>query len=641
MGISPDAISSIVGMLGGVAGGIGSAQQQKWINDFAINLLNRNDQAYNQGWNQWQQQLGPQLNGSQMAGAGAHSRIFDDGGVGGNYNAMLNNLWQTPENSQYSAQRTMKDYGGALSNDQFASSQQGLSNLAGASGRLGGIGDLATQAFQNGGWTPQRQSYLNSMTPLMEGMSPSQKQQLLSGMGLMQNGGANSTSQKYMDRGGEAVDMGGNTPWLEGLIQNVAGIGEKQGRTQYTDSGQASGQKYVDSGGYDPAIQQLMSQGMNLLSSGGRTPQLDQGSSMALEGMGTGGQTATTRAMTGQGLDYFGREALMSPEEAESFAADTSGRASKGAFEAMMRQAKNRGGGAGANVAAGNANGVMADFADQIAENKAKSIQDALLNRQSLGLQQNALGLEGAKGGQSQESDRLGMFGSLLGKFEDTAAQRMGVGANVAGSAANTAANKMGTGASLLNAQGQLETQRYLQALGLVPTAQNSATNRAGTIGGLGMQADSNNNQRLNTGANLLQGYTGSQQNAGNSMNQFIGNQDQYQQMLAALGINASNSQGSLLNNLGQNELASLNGGTNRANVYGNQVNNQMNNTQAYNNMNAGVLNNSWNSQNELLNQAQKWGLQGLSNLGLGAAPKPGGNASVWSSALGGLAGGK
>jgi hypothetical protein len=636
-----DPFSSISALAGGVLGALGSvgaAQQQRWQNDFAINLLNRNDAAYNRGYEDWLRMSRPMLDGTQLAGGNAQSRIFDPGSAGGNLNFGLTDMWN--QSSPYNPGNIMSTYGGQYNTPTTEGAQWGLGQLGGMDGRTAGVGDLAATGFAGGGWTPQRQQFLDQLGPLMQGMSPSQQAQLMSGLGLMQNDGSNQETTNYRQRGSDAVSQGGETPWLSGLIENVAGIGRNQGATEFTQGGQQAGMNLVNSGGYDPRIDQLMGSGMNILQSGGRTPQLDQGSSMALQGMGTGGQTAATRGLVNRGLDLFNRESLMTPEQAMSFAADESATGSKNAFEAVMRRAQARGGGAGANVAAGNATGVMADFADEAAENRSQAIRDALIRQQELGLRQAQMGLQGADAGQGQESSRLGMFGNLLNDFEGTASSRLGVGANVAGQAANTAANRLATGFQGMGNAGELEARRYLEALGLVPTAQNSATSRAGTIGGLGLTADQNDISRMQLGGNLLQGYTSGQQNALNGLNSFIGNQDQYALGLGGLANSSTNSQANILNQLFGNEQAAANTGLNRANTYSGMTNNMFQNAQAGNNANSNLLQGSWAPQVSLAGQGGEFGLQGLRNLGLNSAPTGGGSTSVWSNMAGGFANG-
>ncbi len=638
--ISGAVLKPIIGGIGGAIGGIGEAQQQRWENDFAINLLNHLKETQGAGYEDWLKQMTPLMFGAQNAGAGSQSRLFDDGSVGGNYNSVLNNMWTNPGDSQYSAQRILGDYGGALSNDMMNNAQGSMYGMGGAGGRTDTIGNTANQVFQNGGWTPQRQQFLDQLSPLLEGKSQSQQQQLLSGMGLLQSNGANKETTNYLQRGNDVMNQGGSTPWLEGLIQNVAGIAGNQGQNAASKFGTSAGQNIIGSGGYDPQISNLLSSATNVFNSGGRTPQIDAGSNSALQGLASGGRTNLTQGLGNTGLDLFNREALMSDPQAASFAMDTAGTATKNAYEALQRQAQARGGGPGNVVAAGNSTGAMADFADKLAENQAQGLRDTMQKQQELKLQQRGLGAQTATGAQGLETSRYGTFADLLGGMENAATGKMNSGANMASSALGTAADRLGTGFSGMNQSQQLETQRLMEALGLVPTAQNSATSRAGTMGGLGLTADSNNINRLNTGANLLQNFTGGQQNAANSLNSFIGNQDQYQNLMAQLGLSAGSQQAGIMNNLSQNELAALKAGLDKANMFGGLVNNQMQNSQAYNNMNSNLLQGSWNPLTALSGQSNDYAKTALSGLSLGNAPTAGKNASVFSSMGSGIANG-
>lgn len=574
-------LSNLLGVGAGIYGGLRQDQNARWSNDFLINLLNRQDGAYNFGRDQWGNLLN-QAQGAILPGqTGAQGNLFGDGSTGANYSFLLNNLLNTPENSQYSAQRIMQDYGGPFGTTNSGRAQGDLFNLGSDGSRAAGIADLASSGFANGGWTPQRQEILDNLGPLMQGMTPAQQQTLMSGLGLMQNNGSTARNDGIMDRGAEAIQFGGSTPWLEGLIENVGGIAQNQGQTAGT--------------------QGVQNAAMNLLQTGGTNPFLNAGSSVGLQGLGTGGRTGVTEGLASRGLDLFNRESLLTPEQAMSFAADTSGTATQQAYEAIQRRAQARGGGPGAVVAAGNATGAMADFADDAARNKAEAIRNALLGQQTLGLQQAGMGANAAEAAQGAENSRLGVFGSLLGNTQGTAAQNLS------------------TGFGALNNAQELETQRYLQALGLVPAAQGQATSRAGTIGGLGLQADQNNTGRMNLGGNLLQNFTGSQQNGVNAMNQFTGQQDQYQQMLAQLGLSGTNTQAGIMQNFYGNELASANQGNQRANLFGNLVNNQFGNIQGNLNQNSGLLQGSWSPLTGLAQQGQNWGITGLNNLNLGS----------------------
>jgi hypothetical protein len=600
-GVNPlAAIQAGLGAVGGIFGGIGSAQQQKWENDFAINLLNRNDGAYNRSYEDWLRQMTPLMFGAQGAGANAQANMQDPNSAGANLAFAQRDMWN--QSSPYNANNIMSQFGQQYNTPTTEGAQWNLGQLGGQDGRSQSIGQTAAQGFQGGGWTPQRQQYLDALAPLMQGQTPAQQQALMSGLGLMQNNGSTGRNDIMMDRGVDAVQYGGSTPWLEGLIENLGGVASQNGQTKFTQNGLNQAGNIINSGGYDPQISDLLGSANSMFKSGGRTPNIDAGSNTA--------------------LSLFNKEALMSPEQAASFATDNAGQASKKAYEAVQRHALARGGGPGSVVAAGNSTGASADFADQAAAAKSAALADAMKTQQGLQLQQR------------------GMGGDVLGSLENAATGKMNSAAGMAGSALGTAANRLGTGFSGTSSLSQAETQRLMEALGMVSGAQNSATSRAGTLGNLGLQADQNNNQRLGLGAGMLQNNTANSQGFLNGLNSMMDSQGQYALGLGGLGNTSAQTQASILNSLFGNEQTAANTGLSRAGMFGGLANNQFQNGQAGFNAQSNLLQGSWNPLTSLAGQSMDLSRQGLSNLGLSAAPTAGNNSSVWSSALGGLAGG-
>lgn len=606
-------IASILGSLfGGKKQNNTVSNEQKMLQD----LFGKGQGAYDFGRENWLSQMAPVRDGAQLAGAGSQARIFEDGTAGGNLNYALTDMFN--QSSNFNPMNIMQMFGGQYNTPTTEGAQWNLNNLGNNDSRIAGVGNTAAQGFAGGGWTPQRQQFLDQNNPLQGGNSEAQRWMLEQGKSMLANGGNTGFTQGLQDRAGEAVKYGGYTPELNGLVQNLAGIAGKGGATNYTQSGIGSAGNIIGQGGYDPAINSLLGSANSMFQSGGRTPQINAGSNTALQGLAGGGRTDVSNGMADVGLDLLGREALMSPQQAASFAMDTSGAASKNAFEAAQRHAQARGGGPGNVVAAGNSTGAMADFADKIAENQAGSLRDAMLNQQNLQLQQRGLGGQMASGAGGLENNRMGMFGDLLGSMENAATGKMNSAAGMAGSALGTAANRLGTGFSGLSSMGNLESDRLLQALGMVTGAQNSATNRAGTLGQLGLGADQNNIGRMGQGMGAMQGYTKSQQDALNSLSQLIGNQDQYALGLGNLSNSSSTSQANILNALFGNEQVAAQNGLARAGQYGQLTNNMFNNAQSGNNTMAGLLQGSWSPLTNLAGQGAQFGLQGLQNISPG-----------------------
>ena len=599
------AISALASSIGGLFGGRQQQRQINWQNDAFINLLNRLDEYAGYGRDSWQNMAMPALlNAIFPSHAEGSAILTQDGQLGRDLNFLLRNSI-TDQSSPFSPTNIFNQYARPYENDIMGRVTGDMYNLANPDGgRLGSLGDLASQVFAGGGWTPARQNFLETINPLLSGANPQMGAMSDVGSEILRTRGGNQFSLGNMDMANQVLRQNGQTDWLNGLVQNLAGIAEQGGATPFTRGGQGFAG--------------------NILSSDGRTPFSGAGALAGLQGIATGGQSGVNNALADRGLELFDREPLISPQQALSFAADSAGTANNRAFEAVMRRAQARGGGPGNVVAAGAANSGMGEFADTAARNTAEAMRNALTQQQELGLRQQGIGAEALASAGGQQNQRLGTYADLLSAME------------------GQSTNRLGLGFSGLGQLGGLENQRLLGALGMVPDAQNSATQRASVYGGLGNSADSNNIQRLLAGGGFLQNFTGNQLAALNALNNQIANQDQYTLGAGGLANNISNSQSNIFNQMFQNQLGSQQAGLNAGNLFGNLAQNMFGNAQNNLNMwNQNVMN-SWNPLLGLAGQAQNWGLTALAGLGVGNAPRglPDGYGGGIGPAVGGIIGG-
>ncbi len=602
------AIAGIASGLGGLIGGNRDNQRYKWDQGAFVNLLNRLDEAYNYGRSTWQDALLPGALGAIWPTQANGSAILtEDGQLGGDLNFLLRNAI-TNQESPYSPTNILSQWGRPYENGRMGIFTGDAYNLFNPNGsQMDAIRQLSGQAFQGGGWTPARQSFLETINPLLSGQNPQMGEMSNVGGEILRNRGGNQFTLGIMDMANQVLRQGGETDWLRGLIQNAAGIAEQGGATPFTRGGQ----------GFAGSI----------LQQDGRTPFSGAGALAGLQGVLGGGNSAVNNTLADRGLELLDREPLISPQQALSFAADQAGTDTQRAFQAAQSRALARGGGPGSVVAAGQANAGMGEFADAAARNKAEAMREALIRQQELGLRQQGLGAETLQAAGGQQNQLLGTYSDLLSAME------------------GQSTNRLGLGFSGLGQLGGLENQRLLGALGLVPDAQNSANQRASIFGNLGLGSDSQNIQRLGIGGNFLNNFTQNQLSALQALTGHSSAQDQYTLGMGGLFNNLGNSQANVLNQLYQNELNSMNAGLNRANLAGNLWQNTIGNAQNNLNMWNNNVMNSWNPLVSLAGQGQNWGLTALGGLGLGGAPNlrgqqgGGGFGGALGSLIGGLGG--
>lgn len=502
-------------LLNSLIGGIGKQNEAEWNQAFLINLFNQAEAAKQYGQDMSQRNADPARQWAlDLFGGGLGNAMVNMPGGMWDYS---NYLGGTPDRPGGYMQDIFRDAGGLYTTPEMDAINQGLLGLGGQQTGAGSRGALADQVFAGGGWTPQYQQLFDSMGPMMAGRANNNQLALGDvGSNLIGQRGQTAYTQGFQDRAMDALNAGGQNPWLTNALNQASGTLNNQGQTAGT--------------------QALTGAGMGILQSGGETPFTQAGQML--------------------GLDYAGREALMTPEALMNMARDSASDAIRSQAKKAYRDAANRGSGAGAVTTSGIENQMRADFGDQAAALEAASVRDALMQRQALGLQQNQMGA------------------GLLGQQGNLAQGRFGIGANLAGQGQQIAAGREG------------------QAYSAIPGTQNSATNVMQTLGQLGLGALGAENQRMGLGTDMSQVLLNSMLGGTNAWNTAMGNQNQYALGAGQLGLNSAQLGGGLMNNAFGNMLGQGQLGVQRANNMAGQINNAFQNQIGL----YGQFGNAWNS---------------------------------------------
>ncbi len=140
----------------------------------------------------------------------------------------------------------------------------------------------------------------------------------------------------------------------------------------------------------------------------------------ALGIIGKQGQTPLSQYFSTRGMQLAGTNPLLSTPEAAAIAGNQAATNFKAQQKQAMAQALARGGGAGSQTFGGSAAEGLADISDMGQQTVSNAFQQALLNQQGLGLQQQAQGTNmGATGG-SLANTQLGLGSGLLNNAANT-----------------------------------------------------------------------------------------------------------------------------------------------------------------------------------------------------------------------------
>lgn len=414
---------------------------------------------------------------------------------------------------------------------------------------------------------------------------------------LFQGGGWTPYRQDFNDRLMEMINGGRGIGTMSDIGQRLLNL---EGKTNFTNVLQDRGADAVNSGGMNPYLDAAMSKYLGL-SDNPSSQQSALGQEAALKLLGASGATPANVQRLARGTNLENREALLPTEMAMSMAREQAGGDFDKQMEAVRARALARGGGPGAVVASGGQTGAEADFAKDRLQYVADRGQKALMDQQGLNLQQ------------------------------------MGMGSGIANSAQADAINRMGIGASLLPAlQGQ-DTQRLLGALGGIGGVVNTATQRAGTFGNLGLGGAQNELARLMGGGQLTGASLDQISRALGLLEQGTTNQQQIALGGGNLMNTLANSQAGMFDDIVKQYFNANTQGLNNFNTLYGAQNTSMGNQRA-------MTNDFWNqymqSMNPATNAANNYFGFGNTILGgSGAMPNPASYTPV-SSPWGAIAGG-
>lgn len=520
----------IAQMILGVGGSIGQMfgpNTDAWKRDAMINVFNQLNQQGANGWDLYRQQQDPLF-------ADMYMNTFGRAG-----NQIWNNLPQLQEQ--------MQQFGGQIpgmfSNDalswqspEMMMAQQGL---FGGAGGLQGTGDLASQVFAGGGWTPGYQNLQDRGTQLMNGEDATLASAGDVGRTMFNMRGQTGQTQGLQDMMMQVLGGGGANP----MTNEINALS----RAMFTDPRAGTNLNTLFGMG-----QQGM-QGM--FGTGGLTPTGAAGEGVALEELLAGGETPMTNAFQDFGIEQATTDQLMSPQQIMGFARDQFRGNFADRAQAARRQAMARGGGPGATVGSGVQNQGLSDFANQGARGEADAVMQALIGRQSLGMEQAQQAGQRALGAGQLENARQGTAGDLMARLESNATSRFGTSGQLASDAERQA------------------TERQLGGAALTPQMYQAMTGRMGMMGELGLGAGSQEVARMNAALAGMGLDVNTRAQVLGTMGNIQQNQNQYALGAGNLANNIAGTQGNLYNQGFNNSLAGNQFGLSRATGFGNAMN--------------------------------------------------------------------
>lgn len=623
-------ISSLIGAGTGIYSAIQAAREAEWRRNFDINNLNNSRAQQEAGLEAWRANYNPARDTSLQ--------LRD----------LFMSAFTGEEGSQAQLQQLLKQYPGMIdqllgsgsdpfgrgSNDGMrAIQEQNLNNR----GMFQTGADLAGQVFAGGGWTPGRSGSQDRFMDMLNGQGAEMGTLGDVGTSLLGRRGQTAVTQGFQDRGMEALNRGGMNDQIQRAWAGAGALLDPEGRTGALDALQRGGLGMFGNQGMNSQNSALFNRGLSGLSGGALgTAGLTEAGGMAelagLQDIQAGGRTDLSEALAGRGMDLANREALLPMEQVVQFAREDAARNTEGAFKRAQRQALARGGGSGAVVAAGGAEGdAMSEWADTASRSVSDAARQAMLGQQALQLQQmnTGAGMAGNAGG--LENSRYGAASNLVQGMEGNATQRYQADAGIAGGALSNALGFAGLGSqTALSAQDQ-ESQRFLRALGLMPELSNAAANQMNAYGNLALGAGWLENSRMGTGMSALNSYNQNRLGAGGLMNSSITDQGNY----ALNAGNLQNAFGNSFQNSGNNyydqmlRSGAFGAGLNQAQMGAYQTN--LSNVSGYNSNNAAGAQQNLQNLLNLGGQGLSWAQAGLTNQ---PTPPPGGygggGAQMW-----------
>jgi hypothetical protein len=392
--------------------------------------------------------------------------------------------------------------------------QQGLFNQQGTlAGSAQGMGDLANQVFQGGGWTQQGQNMFDNLDQFRASGGANDQMRNLA-MQVIQGGGANPYSNFTVDKGTEALNRGGATQQSQGLMNfGQQGLQEK-GMTPWDQMALGAAQQGLSTQGFNQNSNAMSNAGQGLLASGGKTAQ--------------------NQFLQNRGQQILGKDPLLSMDEVTNSAADRAGSLFASNSQQNYEQAMKRGGGPA--VRSGLQNQAVQENEDDMLRGISEAVNGARMGQQGLQLQQFQNGANLMGTGMEDVLKNMSLGGSLTGQGEQAALQRM-LGLTGLGSDSSNRA---------LTAQ-----QLYAQMMGQSGDLENK---NMATVGGLGMDGLNAANNKLNSGINMFGQTQGNDLQALQQYLATLGQTNQYALGAGNLANSSYGQSGGLLGNMfGQN----------------------------------------------------------------------------------------
>lgn len=608
-------LAPLLGAGANLFGAFQDMKQQNWMNGQIVDLMNRNQSAINTGQQQWLSNQDPARDSSlQLRDRFKNALFGQDDGTGGSM-ALVDQLMQAyPE--------LMEQLLGAGANPWARGTSPGMQSAmdSGAANQniFGQGANTALQAFQGGGWSPQRQDTQDRFMDFLNGQGAQMGALSDVGLSLLGDRGQTANTAGFQDRAMNTLNAGGMNGQLNKASEKGAFLLDSNGRTGTLDALQGMGLGMFGNQGFNGQNSALFGAGMGQMNEGALgTKGLTQAGGMAelvgLEDLMNGGQTAASNFLGQRGANLAGREALLPMQQVYNNVRESAASDARGAFLKAIRAAQARKGTAAGVVAAGGSESdPLAEWADQSMQHVSDAGRKALIDQQGLQLNQMGIGSNMVGQGGALENNRYGVASGLVQGMEGNANQRFGIGGNIAGSAAGNALGFAGLGSqSALGAQGQ-ESGRFGMGLDAMTNVNSGAANNANVFGNLGLGAMGVENNRMGLGGNLLQNFNNNRIQGGQLMNSSLTDQGQFALGSGGLANNFGNSSTNAANNLFQQMLQSgtFGAGLNQQQMTG--IQQQLMNVLGLNRDNATNFNNAIGNMINLGQQGNQLQIAGL-----------------------------
>jgi len=533
-----DPVSLAVGSAGGILDGIGSIISARAQSKAAERAAERAQQMAAQGqgiYGEFRQyglnNLGDVNDTSNKMRNNASALLY---GSDGNYEgSQLSNYQKLIDTMGPEALMAMlNDPYGAGMNPEMLQMIQQMGGSEAFSSLMNGVKGNGGNARGN------RQTLFDRANELANGAGGSFAQQD-AGSEQVSNRGVNPFNQTMMDRGSEMVNRSGVTENLNfgrGAALDILGA---QGKNADSRALVGAGRDIVANGGRTADQQNVFKQSMQDFAGGGHT---DGTRGMTAAGMGmvnSGGRTDASRYLVNRGQELSSENPLLSMEDTMSFARDTAGRGIRDRSQQARAQALARGGGAGSTVFNGQQADGLYEFADQAAEAESAAMQKALVDRQSLGLNQLNQGLNSVGAGGGMENTRVGLGSGLAQAGEGVAANRYSTAGGIANSSEQSTTNRLNAGGNIALSGLSQEQQAYLESINMMPKLDAAAANNANVFGGLGIAGSGDQVNRMNAGSSMISNGINNRNNSISTANNVENSTDnteiQNNQLLRAL----------------------------------------------------------------------------------------------------------